>query len=262
MTKFNFGVIKATFTYYLNESENIFAKDMFKDFMKLIKESALLQTEFKVYKSLEDKYLPNENLAIKYIDENLKLFSENGFTRESLISENAKLFPLVEGLSIRVSNNKESLYNHIHTLIYESLKGKTMTDVDKLHESFTYVLEHIKNNKPKLTESEDFSEYNSIPKEFLIKKAIDKFNDKYNSLNEGEKKLFKTIISENRSEKQNFFNNLKVETVDTLTSLLGESSVVDERINESVDRINSMTFNDESYANDILSLYELKESLS
>lgn len=258
MAKFNFGVIKATFNYYLNESDNIQIKEILSNFMGLIKESKLLQTEFQIYKNLDGKYLSNENLAIKYIDENIKLLSS--FTKEDMINENVKLFPLIEGLPLKISNTKKSLYEHIHILLFESLKGNNTTDVDKLHESFTFVLEYIKNNKPQISESTSV-DYNLVPKEFLIKKAIEKFNSKYNALTEFDQKIFKTIISENKDSKLDLLNNIKTDTLESLSTLLGESIVLDSKINESIEKINSMSYNDESYLNDILSLKEFKENL-
>ncbi len=261
MTRFNFGVIKATFTHHLNESEDISIKNMFSTFMNMITESKLLQTEFQIYKNLEGKYLPNENLAIKYIDENIDLITSN-FSKEDIINENAKLFPLIEGLEIKVSGKKKELYNHIHTIIYESLKGNKLTNVDKLHDSFTFVLEYITNNKPILTESDDFSAYQSVPKDFLVKKAIEKFNDKYSVMNESQRNLFGALISENNDVKSTFFTTIKDDTITSLKSLLGESDVVDSKINESISKIESMKYNEESYAKDIFSLVDLKENLN
>lgn len=257
----NFGVIKATFTNYMNESENLHAKDMFGKFMQLIKESKFLKTEFEVYKNLENKYIPNENLAIKYIDECIDLFSSLNIS--SYNEARNKSVRLVEGLDIKVSSKKQELYRHIDTLIFESLTPEP--NVDSIHESFSFVLEFIKTNKPKLVESTHHVDvdYSAIPAEFLIKKSIAKFNERYESLNETDKVVFKSIVSENVVDKQKVFTTLKEETTQLLKSLLELSKDMDnEKINESISKISTMSFNSDTYPKDVVSLHDLKTSLT
>jgi len=262
MAKHNFGVIKATFTNYMNESENLLAKEMFGKFMNMIKESKVLRTEFEIYKNLESKYIPNENLAIKYIDENIATLSAIS-VRKKFAQENDKLQSLMEGLEVKVSDRKKELYSHIDTMLSESLADEKSTDVDTLHESFSFVLEHIKNNKPKLVETNNLGvEFNHAPQEFLIKKAIEKFNNRYSSLTESDRSIFKSIVSNNPSLKQTVFENLKSQTLESLTSLIGESSQMNDKINESITKINTMSFNNETYSSDVISLNELKSSLT
>lgn len=260
MAKHNFGVIKATFTTYMNESENLHAKEMFGNFMKLIKESKFLRNEFEIYKNLENKHIPNENLAIKYIDENINLISGK-FTIADYNNAQSSLEKLVEGLTIKVSSSKKEFYDHIDSMIHESLAPTP--DVDKLHESFSFVLEFVKNNKPKLIEASVVENgIGSIPKEFLIKKAIEKFNEKYASLNESDKSLFKSIVSTKIDEKQTVFSSLKEETLTSLKSLIGRDTNIDSKVNESITKITNMSFNGDTYTKDILSLNELKISIT
>jgi hypothetical protein len=264
MAKLNFGEIKATFTNYMNESENLSAKEMFGKFMNTIKESKVLKAEFEVYKNLDSKYIPNENLAIKYIDENVALLCSITM-RENFIKENEKIQKLVEGLEIKVSERKKELYNHIDTLLTESLADNKSTDVDKLHESFSFLLEHIKTNKPKLVESTDSEiDLKGVPQEFLIKKAIEKFNLKFSSLTESDRSIFKSIVSDNQNLKQTVFENLKDQTLESLNRLIDNSSPepMKEKINESITKITSMSFNKDTYSNDVISLNELKSSLT
>lgn len=262
MAKNNFGVIKATFTNHMNESENLLAKEMFGKFMQMIKESKVLRAQFEIYKNLENKFIPNENLAIKYIDENISIITAN-YAQDAILTENEKLQPLVAGLDIKVSASKEKLYEHINTLILESCTSKLIPNVDQLHESFEYVLNYVQTNKPKLIESSEVDPaYSAAPNEFLIKKAIEKFNARYSSLNEAEKSIFKSIVSEDVKIKEGVFQNLKDETLDSLKSLLGNSELVDQKINESVSKINTMHFNNGTYLTDVISLNELKSNIA
>src|SRR5258708_7069839 len=144
MANYNFGVIKATFSNYMNESENVFAKEMFTNFMKLIKESKIFKAQFQIYNNLEDKHIVNESLAIKYIYENINLLKQVCAPIHLEVA-NKELAKVCEGLTPKVSEKKRVLYENIHTLINQSLNT---TNVDQLHDSFTFVLNHITTNKP------------------------------------------------------------------------------------------------------------------
>lgn len=255
MTMHNFGVIKATFTNYMNESENLHAKAMFANFMKLLKESKSLQTVHKFYKNLEEKYIPNEGLAIKYIDENVNMIKQATSLKEAL----TQLQKVMQGLTPNVSTAKSNLFENITILMEESTS--TNVDVDRLHESFTFILEHIKNNKPKVVETIDAT-YSAVPKEFLIKKAIEKFNTRYTTLSESDQSLFKSIISNNVTEKQKMFSLIKEETVGSLKSINVDADIDSEKINESIEKINGMVFNLDTYSKDVLTLNDLKSEIT
>jgi hypothetical protein len=260
MAKHNFGVIKATFTNYLNESENLHAKEQFGKFMKMIKESATLRSIFEVYKNLEEKYIPSETLAIKYIDENINKLN-GSISQQSFIKATNSIQSLLEGLNVKVSNGKKELYEHINTLISESL-NESGKDVNKIHESFSYLIEYIKENKPKLSESILIG-YSQIPKEFMIRRAVEKFNERYSSINESDKEVLKSIISTDNSVKQSVFESLKLKTIDTLKTLI-ESDTNKENIEmmvESTNRLSEMKFSRETFTDDILKLNELRMSI-
>ncbi len=258
MSEYNFGIIKATFTNYLNESEDILAKESFKKFMQLIKESALLSAEFKVFKNLEERYQPNDILASKFIDDNISQFNSTPKpSSEYFNEENSKLKPLIEGLKIRVSNKKKELYEHIHTLLFEHSKGSAFCDTNKIHESHAYVMEYIKNNKPSILESTE-DQYASVPKDFLVKRAIDIFNEKFSNLNEDDKQLFKIIISEDTKTRGKYFSDLR----SNILTKLSEYNNADELIDEAVEKVTKMSFNESTYIKDVLTLSDFNENLN
>jgi hypothetical protein len=233
-----------------------------------------------VYDNIEKKHIPNEELAIKYIDENINILKNKGFTKEQFIEENLKLFPLVEGVTL-VSSDKETLFKNIHILIYESLQGKKTTNVNKLHDAFVNVLEHLKSNDKKVVlETIDIP---TIPQEvalneFFIKRIIQEFNDKYNKLlTEDESKVLKAIISENKESKQYTFNLIKEGTLNALNSLkieldaknrskmdVSEQREVDQftyGIEKSLTNIKMLEYNETSFEKDVLDLIDLKKEL-
>lgn len=260
MANYNFGVVKATFSNYMNESENVFAKEMFTNFMKLIKESKIFKAQFQIYNNLEDKHIVNESLAIKYIDENINLLKKEVCTSRLFELANKELAKVCEGLTPKVSDKKRALYENINTLINQSLNT---TNVDQLHDSFTFVLNHITTNKPQSLMNENTElEYSHVPKDFLIKKAIEKFNSKYESLDESDKMILKSIVSTSSTDRETLFTSLKNETLSTLTSLMENSPQVDvSKVKTSMSKINEMAYNDDTFSNDVISLNELKKSL-
>jgi hypothetical protein len=273
MLKNNLGNIKQSILGNLNEESSLVK------FISILKESKFLKTELAIFDNIENKYIPNEDLAIKYINENIKLIKNENFTKEDFIIENKKIQTLFENV-VKVSNKNDKLYENINTLIYESLNGKKSTNVNKLHDSFTFVLEHLKNNKKEITEST--IELPVIPEElknsdFLIKKAIFEFNQKYSEiLSEDEIQVLKSIINENVS-KENVFNSIKESTINALENFKSEldsekmkkSDITEQReidkyankINESIQKIKTLNYNKDKYETDVIELIDLKSDL-
>jgi pyruvate-formate lyase len=279
MAKFNFGVIKASFTRYMNESQDFGVKESFKDFINLLKESEFLKFQNAVYSNIENKYLQKEELAIKYIDQNVALLKDKGFTRELFEAENAKLLPLAEGIKLKVSDRKKKLYENLHILIQESLPGKKLANVDKLHEAFTEVLAFVTSNKPMTLGESTTIELPSleVSADFIMQKAVEKFSEKYSKvLSETEKKIFKDYV-ETENDQQLFEDykklsiNLLEKYTTELTESISESIDQDERrelegarikVEESIEKISNMKYDEEKFFDQISDLSELNEELS
>ncbi len=202
-------------------------------------------------------------------------------TKEQFEAENRKFLPLVEGIQF-ASTDKKALYENIHTLLYESLAGKKTTNVNKLHDAFVYVLEHIKNNDKKVIA--ESIELPLIPKElivsdFLLKTAINEYNEKYTKiLTEDEIVVLKSIINENKESKETTFNTVKENTINSLKELklelesqnkakmdVYEQREIDQfshKINESISNIEKLSFSNENFMTDVLDLLNLKNELA
>lgn len=235
---------------YFNNSYLSESKELVSDFVSTIKSSPILQLEFKVFNNIENKYIEDDLIASRYIDNNVKLFEI--YTIDEINKEHEKLLHFVnEDVTIDQNDEKVQLYNSIQTLINESMLDYVDIDVDKIHESFTQVLNHIK--KPK-NESEQKTE---IINEEVINIAVDKFNKKYSLLNEDDKDLFQKLVKYTDEDKKDLFEtykqrNLKLlETYDTST----------EKINKAIEKINNMSFSVENINNDIINLHELYTSI-
>lgn len=255
------GLVKSTTSLYLNESK---VTNDLKDFLKVVKSSPILTLEYIVYKNIENKYISDDVLATRYIDENISLL--NKYTKREIIAENEKLSIFEKDYTI--SKDKEKLYESISTIILENASDNKFKNVDKIHGAFENVLNFIKTNKPNqdLNESKSlFEEYKDkyLNIDFIFNNAIKKFNEKYSHLSEGEKKILKVLVKEDKSEKEILFNSLINETLDKINKLLvtEESADIANKLQKVKEKINEMKFNEESLIDDIIKINNLKESL-
>jgi hypothetical protein len=274
MSKYNLGIVKTSLLSNLNEATSI------KQFIAILKESTYLKLENSIFDNIEKKHIPNEDLAIKYIDENVNLLKNAGCTKEIFEAEHKKFLPIMEGVNLN-STSKE-LYEQIHILLYESLSGKKPTNVNKLHDAFSYVLEHLKTNKKK-----QISESSNIPnipneiehKEYIVKLAIKEFNERYlNLLSEDEIIVFKSLINENVDLRKESFITLKESTLSAVNKLKSELESQDTtnisleekkdilhfigQLNESIKNIQNLQFEESTFKTKILDIVALKKDLS
>lgn len=255
------GLVNSTTSLYLNESK--LTNDL-KDFLKVVKSSPVLTLEYIVYKNIENKYIADDVLATRYIDENISLLKK--FTKKEIISENNKLSAFER--DYQISEEKQKLYESVSTIILENTSDTTFKNVDKIHTAFENVLNYIKNNKSnqELNENKSlFEEYKDkyLNIDFVFNNAIKKFNEKYSHLSEGEKRILKVLVKEDITEKEKLFNSLINETLDKVENLLvtEESAEVSNKLQKVKQKINEMKFNEESLIDDIVKINNLKESL-
>lgn len=259
MENINIGIINMIISNQLKES--YFNSDLLVEtntntnkFFNIIKESPILQLEFKIYKNIDNKHIENEILATRYIDNNINLFEI--YTIEELETERAKLKEFMIDESKLLDDDKVKLYNSIDNLIKESLQHHANVNVDVVHESFATVLKHIKEPKINLLENDDVGLIN----EEVLEIAIEKFNKKYELLDENDKKLFQKLIKANDSGKKEIFETQKKESLETLEKLNKDN--VKDNVTKVIQKINEMKYNKDKIINDIVDLYELKKELT
>lgn len=258
MKNINIGIANLIVSKKLNESylNDISIEESKKnafDFFDVIKKSPILQLEFKVFNNIEGKYIENDMFAKEYIDNNIKLFEI--YTLDEVNAERIKLKKFINEDIINENDERVKLYVAINNLIDESLKISDDVDVDKIHESFTFVFNHIKNPKKELIENIDVETIN----EDVIEIAINKFNKKYSSLNESDKDLLKTLIKSNNEEKKSLLEIYKSDTLNILEGINKEN--VQDNINKAIKKIKEMNYNQNNVDNNIIGLYELKKEL-
>lgn len=262
----NFGTIKDIYAKflvdsYINESKKSGKhKKYYKNFIKMISENQILRTQFIVYKNIENGYLPSEISASDYLKENISLFDK--FSKKDIMKENEKLLSKTPSDYLFEQDytgykEKKDLYESLHNLITLEKKAET---INTLHESFEYIKkwlttpkEIVETKKPKV----DANKFLNI--------AVEKYNEKYSSLNEEEKKVLKTIMSSDNSEKENLLKDMVKESITLINNALkeyGGNLEVKSKLLEAKDVVYNLEFNEETYKEDITKIYNLKMSLT
>ncbi len=226
------------------------SKQYMNEFFSVIKNSPILQLEFKIFNNIETKHIENDVVATRYIDNNIKLFEV--YTLSEIEREHEKLKQFIAE-DVKVDDNRVKLYIAINNLIKESLSNYDDIDVDVIHESFEYVLNHIK--KPKIDEKHPHNLIN----EDVIEIAINKFNEKYSSLNEDEKTLLLKLIKSTPEEKETLLEEYKNENLTILEGMNKEN--IKESLTKAIQKIKEMSFNPNTVDDDIISLFELKKGV-
>jgi hypothetical protein len=259
MKNANIGIANLIISNKLKESyfnQNLIeeSKKLAFDFLDIVKNSPILQLEFKVFNNIENKHIDSDLTATRYIDNNIKLFEI--YTIKEIDAEREKLKSFIGEALIPIDNKKVMLYHAIDNLIRETLNNPDDVNVDIIHESFTIVLNHIKENKKVIVESVENKQVN----EEIIEIAVDKFNQKYDTLNEDDKNLLQKLIKSNVEQKKELLESYKNENLIILESVNKDS--IKTSITTAISKINEMSFNPEKVDDDIISLHELKISLS
>jgi hypothetical protein len=238
---------------------------LMKEFVSIIKENKILLKEYMVFDYIENAE-NNENLK-DCVSESINYLKGVKHAELNILNDKLAKF-MFENKILQIEDIKnEKLYENISDLIYlqkkVNLKAK-MQHVEKLNE----IVNYIKENKAPIDNNKD--EIISIPInediDSFLKFTIDKFNKKYeNQLNEDQKKLFKTITaSKTEDEMKKIFEDRVKECLELTNVFLKEEidSVTKEKLLNVKEKLMEQTFNKESYVEDILSLVDLKQTLS
>lgn len=257
MKNINIGIVKSLISNklgesYLNTDSIDETKGLASKFFDVIKDSPILQLELKVFESLEKKNIENDLTATRYIDNNIKLFEK--FSLEEIMKEHEKLSAFVNNNKLKPTT-KNLLYESIDNLILQSVCHCDDVDIDLVHESFETVLNHIKRPKQQIVESVIVEDVDDS----VIEAAIDKFNSKYNSLIQEDKSILKILIESDIKTKESLLETYKKNGIEKLQIITKEGT--EDKINESIKKINKITFNSETINNDLIDLYELNKGL-
>ena len=250
----NFGKIKNAFNGILVESfvgDKESNKNIFKTYIKTIRENEALKTQFLVYNNIENKIEENEFKANLFLQENIALL--NKFSKKDLLEANMKL---AKSISIEdESYEKQELHENLSELIF--LK-KTSKNIDAIVEATSKIIIHMKNNKLKLVK-----EAIELPNSMLSTIMVEKYNERYSTLDENEKEILKVLIESTDDQKQEVYKKTLKECIDLINENLKEADLnaKDKLLQVKEKLLNDTIEVNENFFKNISKLVELKSSL-
>jgi len=257
----NFGKIKTTFNTLLAESlgggvGSEGNKKIFGEFVRLVKESVILRTQFNVFYAIEGKAEADSFKSSEYVKESINLLKK--FNNDKILEENLKLISILKKNNIKLieSYEKLELHENISNLIFNKPNSR---NIDMVVESLSKVVKYVNSNDVVITEKND----SLIPNSVLISMFVDKFNDKYGDLTVENKEIIKISLSTNEEDKKVMFNKIKNECIELVNTNLSESNDIDikSKLLDVKDSLLRMEFISENYISDITKVIDLKEAL-
>ena len=252
----NFGKITNAFNGILADSivsKDSKSKQLFKKYIKTIKENNILKTQFFVYDNLENKVETDDIKAAQYLQENINLLK--AFNKEEIFEANLNLAKPILFEQADGNYSKESLHENIAKLVF---MDRTPKNIDSIIEATNNIISYIKEDKTKeITESID------LPMSMISTIMIDKYNERYNELSESDRQILKVLMESTDDEKKEIYTKTIRECIDLINEKLNGSDldskdkllrVKDKLLNDKVDI-------DENFSINISKLVELKETL-
>ena len=252
----NFGKIKSVFNNLLSEGvieKNETKKVLFKEYLKAIKENEILKTQFLVYTNIENKVENDAAKATQFVKENIELFSK--FTKKQILESNSKLVQKIV-FEFEADDERAELYENISTLIFTP---RTPNSIDTIVEATSKVVEYILDHKPKVV-----TEAIELPNSMLSTMMVDKYNEKYASLDESEKQVLKVLIDSTDEEKKEVYSATLRECIDLINEKL-DTNDLDAK--DKLLRVKDKLLNDkqeinEDFFKNISKLVELRNNLN
>ena len=222
----NFGAIKDTVSKLssaeiLKKSESV----TLDRFINEVKESPAFFKQNLLYKNFEDcKPFEKERLAERFISQNLRML--NGLNWHEILRENKRLRKeLLNDIHVEASSSSD-LFESVNVLI-ESQTKPGFSDFHREQEAYENVISHLTRKVVEESDKSDEKEDNpSLTKnawKFITKNAVSNFHERYNHLNEGEREIFKILISEGNT-KEVYLETLKEEAKSEIERISKEGS--------------------------------------
>lgn len=259
----NFGKINTIFNEILTEgylTKNQKSIDLFKTYVKSIKENEILKTQFLIFNNIETKVESNEFKIKEFVEANIDLMSK--YSKKDIMLANGKLAESIL-FEQECENPLEKLHEAITTLIFTE---KSPSTVDAIVEAKTFVIDYIKNNKLK-----EVNEAIELPISILTNVMVDKYNEKYATLDESEKAVLKALIESTDEEKKEVYSNILKECLDLVNETLTKygASDLDEselKTKDKLLRVKEKLLNDkleinENFNSEVSKLVELRSLL-
>ncbi len=252
----NFGNIKDTFKNLVIESvikKNDKGKKLFSKFLKTIKENKTLKDQYLIYSNLQNTKFDDSVEAREFVKENISLLKK--LNKEHITKGNDFFLKLLKGNEIIKEN--DSFYKDILFLVESEITPFNVKKVNESTNNIVRLMLEKEEVEEVVTESID------LPPSVLTKLAVNKFNSKYSDITETEKEIIKTVLNGSNENKEETFNKLKRECIDTIDNKLNESSDLDlkDKLLKVKDKLLNTNFSLDNFNTDISKIYDLNESI-
>ena len=205
-----------------------------------------------VYNNIENKIEENEFKANLFLQENIALLKK--FSKKDIVSANQSL---VNKVSIEEGETypNEELHENISKLIFTD---KTSSNIDTIVEATASIINFMKTNKVK-----EVNESIDLPSSMISTIMVDKYNEKYSTLDESERQILKALIDSDDEKKKEVYSVTLRECIDLIDVKLVESDL---DAKDKLLRVKDKLLNDKQVVNEdffknISKLVELKNSL-
>jgi hypothetical protein len=198
------------------------------------------------FKNIESaKPFTKERLAERFIAQNMQLFKNEQWN--NIKSENKRIRKeLLDDLHIE-SRMDNKLAESINTLIEfnsNAIHSDLSKEIQREVEAYDYIVNYLTRT---VNESEYSKEKEDNPKlneswKFITKVAVSNFNDRYEHLNEEEKKVFSVLVADEKT-KIAYLNELRQQNLKTLSQILETKSDIDSDAKELLENFKSKLIN-------------------
>jgi hypothetical protein len=260
----DFGTVKDIFTEKLIESyisKDKKGKNLYKKFIKTIKENEVLKTAFIVYKNIEDKTIKSEVRANEYLKENISLL-EKYRGDDSIKKQTNILLGILKENNVDLSTRKiKEVHKNLETILHSEKNALT---INKIEESKSNLLEWLMTDKKINTEEESSYIKENVDLKKFLKIATEKFNEKYSELTEEEKDILKVLRENDKEKTKTLVSQLIKETISLVNQHLEQNVdnvTIKSKLLETKDAIYKMVENSDDSNQNVLRLYELKKNL-
>lgn len=252
----NFGRIKNIFNDILGEAianKDVSKKKLFNKYLANLKENEILKAQFNVYTSIESLIEENQFKASEKIK--LNVDTVKNFKKEDILESNKKLVELLGDANIEKTYDKESIHETISNLIFSD-------DINGYVDSLNEAVEYVTSNTPK-----EVFESAGIPNSILASIVVDKFNDKYGSLDESSKKLVRMVFEGTEEDKVELFKESIGACLELINEKLNnkENKVEDLDVREGLlsakENLLGREYKKDSFEKDMVKIINLKNDL-
>tara|TARA_R110000868_G_scaffold39398_1_gene137306 strand:- start:3713 stop:4510 length:798 start_codon:yes stop_codon:yes gene_type:complete len=262
----NFGITKNMFKEFLVEkisTKKEYDKTKFKQLIKALNENEILKKQFNAYTNIETLVESDETHIYEYISDNISLFK--GFSKKAIIEANKHFNNLVVDFvgefkvdveSIEVLGApKVGLYEAIDYLILNKHSDKSINNRSTKKQ---YIKEYVKGNKVIEKGTKE-----PVSLNILSKVMVDKFNRKYDSIDESDKLIIKSLLENGSDAKFKAFHAMVKECVSIVDNLIeGANEDLKAKLSLTKLKLIEMGFEEDSFTDSITKLVSLKANLT